>query len=241
LEGQTLLVPLSVPPLAGTGVIEFSLPLALTAIDHMLGGPGGEQAPRTLTDIEITLIQGMLDQTISTLRYALEPIVAVTPSLGAIEYNPQFVQAAAGTDAVVVGDFELIIGNQQGRLSLCLPLVPLVPRLMAQRPRSEGDSTDARAAEATARRLRDRLGDVPLDVSIRFSPLVLSPERILTLAEGDLVTLDHRAGAALTVQAGGISFGSAVAGRSGNRLAALIVDTAYGTDSTSTPGTREHA
>ena len=225
LEAQTLLVPLTLPPLAGTGVLEFSLPTALTAIDHMLGGPGGQQAARTLTDIETTLIRGLLDQITHTLRYALEPIAAVTPTLGPIEYNPQFVQAAGATDAVVIGEFDLLVGNERCVMTLCFPLASLLPKLMAQRPRDGADSEDATAAAALARRLRDRLGDVPLDVSIRFAPVSLSPDRILTLAEGDLLTLDHRSGAPLTVQAGGISFGSAVAGKSGNRLAALVVDT----------------
>ena len=225
LESQTLLAPLTLAPLAGTGVLEFSLPVALAAIDHMLGGPGGQQAPRTLTDIETTLMRGLLDQTVATLRYALEPIVAVSPALGPIEYNPQFVQAAGATDAVVVGEFEMVIGAEHCSMTLCVPLAPLLPRLMAQRPREGSDEVDPSAAETTARRLRERLGDVPLEVAVRFAPVALSPDRILTLAEGDLITLDHRSGAPLTLQAGGITFGSAVAGRSGNRLAALIVDT----------------
>ncbi len=225
LENQTLMCPLSLPPLAGTGVVEFSLPVALAAIDHMLGGPGGQQSPRTLTDIETTLIRGLLDQLVATLRYSLEPIAPVLPSLGPIEYNPQFVQAASATDAVVVGSFEMAIGAESCRLTLCLPLAPLLPRLIAQRPREEVEQSDPATVEAGARKLRERLGDVPLDVAVHFAPIRLSPDRILTLAEGDLITLSHRAGAPLTVQAGGVTFGSAIAGRSGNRLAALIVNT----------------
>lgn len=224
LQTQTLLCPLAVPPLAGTGVLEFSLPVALAAIDHMLGGPGGTQSPRTLTDIETSLLRGLLDQMVATLRYSLEPIVPLTPTLGPIEYNPQFVQAAGATDAVVIGEFDMVVGAERCRATLCLPLAPLLPRLMAQRPR-EGFEEDAGTTAATAQRLRERLGDVPLDVAVRFDPVALSPEQILSLAEGDLIPLSHRAGTPLTVQAGGITFASAVAGRSGRRLAALIVDT----------------
>ena len=119
----------------------------------------------------------------------------------------------------------MVIGSEHCTMTLCVPLTPLLPRLMAQRPREGSDEVDPSAAEATARRLRERLGDVPLEVAVRFAPVALSPDRILTLAEGDLITLDHRSGSPLTLQAGGITFGSAVAGRSGNRLAALIVDT----------------
>jgi flagellar motor switch protein FliM len=224
LGTQTLLAPLSLPPLAGTGVLEFGLPIAQAAIDHMLGGPGGTQVARPLTDIETTLMRGLLDQMLATLRYALEPIVPVTPSLGLIEYNPQFVQAATATDAVIVGELDMVVGAETGRATLCLPLAAVLPRLSAQRTQQESEDAIL-ASAATAGRLRERLGDVPLNVSVHFAPVSLSPEQILTLSTGDILPLTHRVGVPLTVQAGGVEFAHAVAGKSGNRLAALIVKT----------------
>jgi flagellar motor switch protein FliM len=224
LESQTLIVPFAAAPLAGTCVLQFSLPVALAAVDYMLGGPGGEQLPRQLTDIEATLIRGLIDQIVCVLRYSLEPIIAVTPDLGAIEYNPQFVQAASATDAMVIADFDMVIGSERSRVSLCLPLAPLLPVLIAQRPRAL-DGDDTVGAESAATLMRERLGDVPLEVSVEFRALSLNPTRILTLTEGELIVLDHRVGVPLTLRAGGTAYARAIAGRSGSRLAALIVDT----------------
>ena len=53
----------------------------------------------------------LIDQILSVLRYALEPVVAVELEVGPIEYNPQFLQIASAADAVVVGEFELSIGR----------------------------------------------------------------------------------------------------------------------------------
>jgi flagellar motor switch protein FliM len=222
LQDQTFMVPLALPQLGGTGVLEFSLETALVSIDHMLGGPGGEQAPRPLTDIETTLMRALIDQIVGVLRYSLEPVVPLTPAPGNIEYNPQFLQASASTDAVVIGSFDMLVGASRCTLTLCLPLAPLLPRLMTQRPREDNDLARM-AAEDTARRLRDRLGEVPVDVSVRFKALELSPTRILTLQEGDIVPIPHRVGTSLEVQAGGVTFAQAIAGKSGTRLAALIV------------------
>jgi flagellar motor switch protein FliM len=224
LEHQTLLVPFTVAPLAGTAVLQLSLPVALAAVDHMLGGPGGEQTPRPLTDIETTLIRGLLEQMAGVLQYSLEPIVPITPNLGGIEYNPQFVQAASATDPVVVADLDMAVGRESCRATVCMPLGPLLPVLLAQRPRATEDE-DAGDAAAAAHRMRERLGGVPLDVSVEFRPLTLSPARILDLRPGDVLPLPHRVGAPLTVRAGGTAYASAIAGRSGTRLAALIVDT----------------
>ena len=221
---MTLLVPVTMPQLPGVGVLEFSLPAALAAVDHMLGGPGGPQPTRQLTDIEITLVTGLLEQMVDVLRYALEPIIAVTPTLGPIEYNSQFVQSASATDAMLVSLFDMAIGTEQCQLSLCLPLAPLLPRLMAQRAREDhasGAGDDAGTAEA----LRARLGDLPVDLAIQFRPVRLSPNRILELAVGDVISLDHRIGLPLTVRVGGVGFASAIAGRAGARLAALVTET----------------
>jgi flagellar motor switch protein FliM len=224
LPVQTLLAPISVPPLSGTGVLEFGLPIAQAAIDHMLGGPGGPQVARPLTDIETTLVRGLLEQMVATLRYSLEPVVAVNPALGQIEYNPQFVQAASATDAVVVGEFDMLVGKESGRLTLCLPLAALLPKLSAQKIRERDEDAEL-AAASTAARLRERLGDVPVDVCVQFAEVPLSPQQILTLAVGDVLPLTHRVGAPLTLHAGGVAYGRAVAGKSGSRLAALVVDT----------------
>src|ERR1700722_17168239 len=62
LATPTLMVPNEIAPLIGPGVREMSLPVTLAAIDHMLGGPGGQQQNRGLTDIETSLLDGLLEQ-----------------------------------------------------------------------------------------------------------------------------------------------------------------------------------
>jgi flagellar motor switch protein FliM len=121
LDSQTLIAPISIEPLAGSAMLQFSLPLALAAVDHMLGGPGGEQADRPLTEIETSLLRSLLEQLLDLLQYSLQSVVDITPKLNAVEYNPQFVQAAAATDPVVVGEFEMTIGSHSCRSTLCLP------------------------------------------------------------------------------------------------------------------------
>lgn len=222
LSPQTLLTPLRVPPLAGSGVLEFSLPVALASIDHMLGGPGGEQSPRPLTDIETGLMRGLLEQMCGVLRYSFESIVTVTPTVGPIEYNPQFIQAAGATDAMVVGEFNMIVGRERCPMTLCLPLAGLLPHLAAHRAPVDAEIT-AIGSDALVRRVHDRAGDLPMNVTVAFSDVHLSPDRILSMVEGDLIVLNHRIGQPLAVKAGGVTFAHAIAGKSGNRLAALVV------------------
>jgi flagellar motor switch protein FliM len=224
LSTPTLMVPIDVAPLSGTGVLEMSLPITLAAIDHMLGGPGGTQQNRGLTDIEATLLGGLLDQILGVLRYSFESIIAIQPSAGPIEYNPPFLQAASAADAVVVGEFDMTVGREQSRLTLCLPLASLLPILIAQRPREVEPLGLKSSVELAGRRVRQRLGDVTVEVSVRFRAVGLSPTRLMNLAVGDVLVLDHRFGAPLTVEVDGTGFVQAMAGKSGTRLAALVVD-----------------
>ena len=222
LPTPTVIAPLAIAPLPGTGTIQFELSAALAAIDHMLGGPGGAQPVRTLTDIEMSLLSGLLDQIVSVLRYALEPIVDVEPTIGPVEYNPQFVQAAGPAEAMIVIEFALTIGQERSPLSISLPLTPMLPWLDVQRPHDA--TADGTAARRTAARVREHLAELPLDVCLQFDGLALSSARVLTLAVGDLVPLPHRVGAPLSVHAGGARIARAVAGKSGTRLAALVVE-----------------
>lgn len=219
LPTPTLLIPVALPPLAGAATLQMSLPIALAAIDHMLGGPGGHQEPRGLTDIELNLFSGLLDQILDVLRYALDPLVQVAPSAGPFEYNPQFLQAHSGSDSVIVGDFTMTIGEESSRLSISLPLSSLTPRLDAMRPKEVVDN-----GHLTAAAMRESLSDVPVEVTVAFAPTRIDSSRVLTLDEGAVIVLGHRVGAPLDVQVSGSRIASAVAGKSGAKLAALVVD-----------------
>lgn len=220
LAAPTLLVPVEVLPL-GSGAVEISLSAALASIDHMLGGPGGTQPSRPLTDIETSLVRRLIDQILSVLGYALEPVIAVEFEVGQIEYNPHFLQIATAAEAVVIGDFELIIGRETSSMTVCLPLAPLLPRLMTQRPREVAPvEVDAGAAW----HVRGELLDMGADVRVRFDPVAIDSATVLSMSVGDIVRLDHRVGAPLTVQVGSSPVARAIAGKSGSRLAALVTE-----------------
>ena len=175
LASPTLLVPVEVVPL-GPGGLEISLPAALAAIDHMLGGPGGTQPTRTLTDIETGLVRRLIDQILGVLGYALEPVVSVEYDVGQIEYNPQFLQIATAADAVVVGEFELVIGRETSSMTVCLPLAPLLPRLMTQRPR---EVAPAEFDAAASSRVRGEVLDMGTEVRVRFDPVAIDSATVL--------------------------------------------------------------
>ncbi len=222
LVSPTILNLVTLDPLPGTALLEFAPTVAMACVDHLLGGPGGPQPQRPLSDIEVPLLRGLLNRVLAELRYAFEGLVAVQPKLGQIEYNPQFVQVCAGSDAVVVASFELKVSSEECLATFCLPLATIFPTLNEEAP-EEFSAAERHAREAAHRDLTAALENAPIDVSVRFAPTRLRSDELAGLAPGMVVRLGHPVAAPLDVVAAGITFAHAVPGNRGAQLACLIV------------------
>lgn len=223
LSSPTICAMISLEPLPGTAILEFSLATAMASIDHMLGGPGGEQPLRPLTEIELPLLQGLLERVLGELRYAFDTITPVKPSLIGIEYNPQFAQAGAASDPVIVASFDMRVGTEECVATICLPFSSIFAKLQGERGDTNVSSAQRAAREAAHRQVIAGLESAPVEVSVRFQPVRLRPRDLVGLRPGDVLPLGHPVNDPLAVTAAGITFAHAVPGSQGNRLACLIV------------------
>ncbi len=223
-EAPSYLAILSLDPLPGAGILHLPLPVAMAAIDRLLGGSGAGSYPRRpLTDIESGLVRGLTQRILRELSYAFESLVSIDAQLVVQESNPQFAQIAAPTEMVVVATFDMRIGDQTGVSTLCLPFSSLQNVLdnfvgkahYGQEPDQRNESHE---------KIGTQLQDASVDVSVTFNPISLSSGEIVGLAPGDVVPLQHRVDAPLTVTVAGVPCYTAVAGRKGKRLACLVVD-----------------
>lgn len=221
----SLLTILTLEPLAGAGILQVPLPLAMSVLDRLLGGNGtGPYPARPLTDIEEGLIVEVLERCLGELSSAFESLVDLQPEIDHLESNPQFVQVAAPSDMVVVVVFDTRIGGQEGQLSLCIPFASLQPCLEAVTGHSLVGERRFEDLERAATAMDHAMQTVPVDVSVRFAPVTLTSEEVVELRVGDVLPLNHPADEPLTLLAGGVTILPAVAGRKGKRLACRIVD-----------------
>ena len=223
-EAPTYLAILSLDPLPGAGILHLPLPVAMAAIDRLLGGSGAGSYPRRpLTDIESGLVRGLTQRILRELSYAFESLVSIDAQLVVQESNPQFAQIAAPTEMVVVATFDMRIGDQTGVSTLCLPFSSLQNVLDNFVGKSQyGHEPEQR--NESQQKISAQLRDATVDVSVAFNPISLSSGEIVGLAPGDVVPLQHRVDAPLTVTVAGVPCYTAVAGRKGKRLACLVVD-----------------
>ncbi|MGH3497803.1 MAG: flagellar motor switch protein FliM [Nocardioidaceae bacterium] len=224
LAPQTYMCVLSVEPVPGAGVMEIPIAAAMAFVDHLLGGPGsGEQPDRPLTEIENALVQGLVERLLSEMRYAFESLVVVDPVVTGVEYNPQFAQAAAASDAVVVSTLDLRIGEIDHIVTVCLPFPGLLPYLTAAGGSGAVSEREQEQRRIAADVLGDSFGQVPVDVSVRFRATSIDPSVLMELVPGDVVRLAHPAAAPLDVTSGDVVFAHATPGARGRRLACLVV------------------
>ncbi|WP_211258921.1 flagellar motor switch protein FliM [Spirillospora albida] len=223
LSTPTMLATFTLEPLPGTAIIEFSLETAMASVDHLLGGPGGPQPERPLSDMEAPLLRNLLNRALDEFRYAFDTLVAVRPKLEALEYNPQFVQACSASDAVIVASFEMKVGEHECLATICLPFTSIFPKL-------QGDASDVtltpaqrHAREEAHRNVAAALGAAPIEVAVRFDPIRMRSEQIIGLQPGDVLPLGHAVTAPLSVTSADITFAHAVPGSHGPRLACLVV------------------
>jgi flagellar motor switch protein FliM len=223
LEATTFMARVELEPLPGATVFEFSLNTAMACIDRMLGGSGGKQPQRPLTEIETPLIHGLLERVLNELRKAFEPIAAVRPKLTGVEYNPQFVQVATASDAMIVASFEMRIGSEECVATICMPFGTIFAKLQGEPGGAAMSEAQRAARELAHRNMIAGLHGAPIDVSVRFDSIRMSPSDLVALQPGDVVRLTHPTSAPLAVTAAGLTFAHAVPGSSGRRLACLVV------------------
>ena len=222
LSNPTVIASVSIDPLPGTVLLEMATSSAMTAIDHMLGGPGGPQPERPLTEVEMPLLRGLLERMLGELRYGFETLVDISPKVRDIEYNAQFLRAHQPGDAVVVASFEMKIGTEECVASICLPFNTILPVLEKQET-VELTPAERMVRDSAHRRLTAGLSAAPIDVAVRFQPIRMRTDDIVDLRPGDVVPLGHPTSLPLEVTVNETVFAHAVPGNQGTRLACLVV------------------
>jgi flagellar motor switch protein FliM len=224
LNNPTVVATVAAEPLPGSMLVELSLNTAMASIDHLLGGPGGTQPERPMTDVELPLLRGLMERMLGELRYGFEALVEFNPRLGAIEYNPQFIRVLGPSDAVVVASFEMKVGSEECVASICMPFASIFPVLQTD------DGVEPSEAERVARRdahqnLSASLSMAPIDMTVRFHAIRMRTGDIVNLRPGDVVPLYHPVSQPLAITVNDATLAHAVPGNQGSRLACLVVPT----------------
>jgi flagellar motor switch protein FliM len=225
VPNPAFLTTVSLKPLAGAALLHIPLRSAFMTIELLLGGSGSvEQPNRSMTDLELGLMHGVVDAMLPEIRYSLEPVAEVEPAIVNHETNPQFAQLAAPTDMVIVISFELIIENVAEVMTLCIPFSSLQARLEAMSATARHGTQNADRIAREQARLAEHVGEATVTNSVVFRQAIASSRQIAELDVGDVLLFNHPVEMPLTLAVDGVATHDVTIGRVNRRYALEVVD-----------------
>jgi len=202
-------------------MLSVELAWVLQALECLLGGEAA-RAPsaRRLTDLDRTLVQGLLDMVVGEISSAWVELGGPELRRGEIDLEGDAgLLVAPGEPTLAVTLASRVDGVSSG-MSLLLPWLAFVPlaqsgqgkRAPAQNPRTDHDARELRRGLSAAQvLLRAEVGSVQMPI-----------EQMLELQPGTLVSLGDRAQDGVRLFAEEVSLGRGRPGRSGSRRAVKV-------------------
>lgn len=225
IPNPTTLAVINMDPLKGSAILEIDPAITFSIIDRLFGGKGeSAKVSRDLTDIEQSVMEGIIVRILGNMREAWSQVIDLRPRLGQIETNPQFAQIVPPTEMVVLVTLETKVGEVEGMMNFCIPYLtiePIISKLSAQYWYSSvrrGTTTE------NLNILRERLSTVDINVVAEIGNMNLTVREVLSLSRGDVVRLpDVRSGDPMVLKVGNQPKFLCKPGVVGKKLAVQII------------------
>jgi len=181
---------ISLRPLEGNAALELNPSIVFPVIDKMLGGHGNPlESSRRITEIEQSVIEGVIKLALEDLRETWYQVTEVEPRLEAKETSPQLIQIVTPNEVVVLIVFELKMGDVNGLMNLCIPTAMLEPlQGKFDTEWSTGSRREVEPHELAA--LKKLILDSNHRINVDIVGTKLSINDLMNLGEHDLVLLD---------------------------------------------------
>ena len=224
IPNPTTLAVINMDPLKGSAVLEIDPSITFTIIDKLFGGSGDSaRITRELTDIELSVMEGIIVRILGNLREAWSNVIDLRPRLGNIETNPQFAQIVPPNDMVVLITLETKVGDVEGMTNLCIPYItiePIISKLSAQYWYS---SIRKGVTDENLATIQARLETVELLVVAEIGEVPITVNEVMELTVGDVIKLpDTKVDSEMVLRLGGRKKYKCRPGLIGNRVAIQI-------------------
>jgi len=190
IPNPTTLGIINMDPLKGSAVLEIDPSITFSIIDRLFGGQGeGTKITRDLSDIEASVMEGIIVRILGNLREAWSQVIDLRPRLGQIETNPQFAQIVPPNEMVVLVTLETKVGEVEGMINFCIPYLtiePIISKLSAQYMYS---SVRSGGTTENLNTLKERLASIAVQVVAEIGSMNLLMREVLSLQPGDTIRL----------------------------------------------------
>lgn len=180
----------------GVWLIDVSRTLAFTMIDCLLGGTPSAQPPATALERPFTELESrFIEKAMQTVLPELTASVCrqISLKMARIVSDGSLLVESQSNEAVALVSYEVICGQSQGLLQLCVPWAHV--------------AQDSRSFPVEPTQLKElmRLGacKVPVTATARVTRLKLSARDLASLSPGDVLLTDAPADSEMSLEVGG--------------------------------------
>ncbi|MDE6719712.1 MAG: flagellar motor switch protein FliM [Treponemataceae bacterium] len=201
----TTLAVINMDPLKGNAVLEIDPAITFSMIDRLFGGTGvvtGNKS-RDLTDIEQSVMEGIIVRILANMREAWTQVIDLRPRLGQIETNPQFAQIVPPTEMVVLVTLETKVSEEEGMINFCIPYLTIEPIISKLSSQFWFSSVRRSSTTQYLGTLKEKISTVDMDVVAEIGSINVPIRDVLSLRAGDVVKLSNtKVGDQLTLNIG---------------------------------------
>ncbi len=201
----TTLAVINMDPLKGNAVLEIDPAITFSMIDRLFGGKGvtSGNKNRDLTDIEQSVMEGIIVRILANMREAWTQVIDLRPRLGQIETNPQFAQIVPPSEMVVLVTLETKVGEEEGMMNFCIPYLTIEPIISKLSSQFWFSSVRRSSTTQYLGTLKEKLSTVDMDIVAEIGSIHLPIRDVLALQKGDIVRLSNiRIGDPITLSVG---------------------------------------
>ena len=222
----TTLAVINMDPLKGNAILEIDPAITFSMIDRLFGGTGqGTKVQRDLTDIEQSVMEGIIVRILANMRESWTQVIDLRPRLGQIETNPQFAQIVPPNEMVVLVTLETKVSDEEGMMNFCIPYLTSEPSISKLSTQFWFSSVRRSSTTQYLGVLKEKLSSVDMDVVAEIGSINLPIRDVLALRTGDIIRLSNvRVDDPLTLSVGNQKKFYCQPGVIGKRMAVQIVD-----------------
>jgi flagellar motor switch protein FliM len=187
----TTLAIINMDPLKGNAILEIDPAITFSIVDRLFGGLGtaDPKNQHELTDIEQSVMEGIIVRILSNMREAWAQVIDLRPRLGQIDTNPQFAQIVAPTEMVVLVTLETKVGDVEGMMNFCIPYLTIEPIIGKLSTQFWYSSVRRGTSTENLNILKEKIATVEVNVVAEIGRIQVPVRDVLSLRAGDVVQL----------------------------------------------------
>lgn len=223
----TTLAVINMDPLKGNAVLEIAPEITFIIIDRLFGGSGdtGGKVNRDLTDIEQSVMEGIIVRILANMREAWTQVIDLRPRLQQIETNPQFAQIVPPSEMVILVTLEIKIGEEAGMMNICIPYITIEPIVSKLSSSFWFSSVRRSSTTQYLGTLKEKLADVEMELVADIGSINVPIRDVLSLRTGDVIRLNTiKVGEPLTLSVGSKKKFYCQPGVVGKKVAVQIIE-----------------